>query len=601
MSKIKLLSPQEICKIAAGEVVERPANIVKELVENALDAGSTNIEIFIERSGKKGIRVLDNGYGMSKEDALLCFAHHATSKIKTVSDLDDLSSFGFRGEALSSIAAVSKVTLITMEQGSSCGTQIKLEGNKLVSQNDFASPVGTDISIQDLFYNMPARQKFLKQDETEWRQILLLFQAFVLDYTNVHFKLYHDMRLVHNCPIVQHIKDRVLQLWDSEVADKMLELEEVESQELKITGISSSHQTFRYNKSYMFCFVNRRLVKNYGLIKAILKGYANVLPEGRYPISILFIDMPSAHVDINVHPRKEEVSFLNPRKVENAVTGAIKKILESQLANQITGPRFFNQSITSKPNYFSKHNEFRGMNPINNFDLDFFKDYEVPNKDYKKSSLVPDEILPGVVNPVIIQNSFVERNYEIIGQFKKTYIIVSNDEGLLLVDQHAAHERVMYEKFKNRFVDVVAVNLMFPKIITLSVLNLKILKPHLEILKNHGILAEIFGEDQIVIQATPTYLKHANWDDLIHQLIAWLHDYHELDNVQFTQKINEHLHAQMACKAAVKAGDVLSDEQMYELLDDLEKTSNRLTCPHGRPTVWSFSLSEIEKKFKRKL
>jgi len=589
MSKIKLLSPQEICKIAAGEVVERPVNIVKELIENALDAGSTVIEIFIEGSGKKAIRVLDNGCGMSKEDALLCFAHHATSKINTILDLDDLSSFGFRGEALSSIAAVSKVTLITMEKGSNCGTQVNLEGSKLISQHDIASPMGTDLAINDLFYNMPARRKFLKKDETEWRQILLLFQAFVFDYTNVHFRLYHDTRLVHNCPPVGQVQERVLQLWDSDTAHQMLRLESVENQDLKISGISSSHQIFRYNRSSIFCFVNRRLVKNYSLVKAVLKSYANVLPDGRFPITVLFIDLPQAQVDINVHPRKEEVSFLNPRKIENAITLAIKKALEAQLANKIAGPKFFNQPIP-EARYLSKNNDsFRGAQPINNFDLDLFKDYEKP------------DFFSSKANQAITQSSFVERHYEIIGQFKQTYIIVSNDEGLVLIDQHAAHERVMYEKFKNRFTEVVTVNLMFPKIVTLSQQDLVLLRPHLDILKQHGILAEVFGEEQIIIQATPTYLKQTNLDELVRQFVAWLHEYHELDITQFTYKINEQLHAQMACKAAVKAGDILNNEQMYELLDNLEKSDNRLTCPHGRPTVWSFSLNEIEKKFKRKI
>lgn len=608
MSKIKILSPQEICKIAAGEVVERPANIVKELVENALDANSTHIEIFIDQAGKKAIRILDNGFGMSKTDALLCFAHHATSKIKEVADLDHLSSFGFRGEALSSIAAVSKVTLITMEKGAICGTQVNLEGGRTVSQNEIASPIGTDISINDLFYNVPARQKFLKKDDTEWRQILLLFQAFVFDYPEVHFKLYSDGRLVHNCPPVQHVKERILQLFDPNTANQMLELASNEQSGLKISGISSNHQIFRYNRSHIFCFVNRRLVKNHGLIKAILKGYANVLPQGRYPVAVLFIDLPATQVDINVHPRKEEVSFLNVRKVESAVALVIKKALEDQITNKIMGPKSFNQP-TFEPVYTPKYNRFKVAQPINNFDLDLFKDYESTgfNSKINETNVSFDQNENVILlekqseAAIFAQNSFVDRNYEIIGQFKKTYIIISNEEGLMLVDQHAAHERVLYEKFRNKFVDVVTVNLMFPQIIMLSSNDLETLKPHLTLLKQHGILAEIFGADQIIIQAIPTYLKQTKLDELIYQLIAWLNEYQELDMLQFTQKINEHLHAQMACKAAVKAGDFLSNEQMYELLDDLEKTNNRLTCPHGRPTVWSFTLNEIEKKFKRKL
>lgn len=608
MAKIKILSPHEICKIAAGEVIERPANIVKELVENSLDANSTSIEIFIDQAGKKAIRVLDNGCGMSREDALLCFAHHATSKIKQVSDLEQLRSFGFRGEALSSISAVGKVTLITMEKGSNCGTQVSLEGGLVLSENEIAAPIGTDIAVNDLFYNVPARQKFLKKDETEWRQILLLFQAFVFDYPKIHFKLYGDGRLVHNCPPVQQIKERILQLWDQATASHMLDLQEQQQSDLKISGISSDHQIFRYNRSHLFCFVNRRLVKNHGLVKAILKAYANVLPQGRYPITILFIDVPTVEVDINVHPRKDEVSFLHARKVEHAVTLVIKKALEDQLANKITKPELFNQS-TGQALYTPQYYKFKTAQPINNFDLDLFKEFDPASLKFNDSKHVTKneseqfhEISTlDKPNVILTQNYFVDRQYEIIGQFKQTYIIISNEAGLTLVDQHAAHERILYEKFKNRFVDVVTVNLMFPQIVLLSAQDLELLKPHLGLLKQHGIVADVFGTDQIIIQAIPTYLKQTKLQELIAEILAGLHDYQDLDALQFSQKINERLHAQMACKAAVKAGDVLSNEQMYELIDDLEKTNNRLTCPHGRPTVWNFTLNEIEKKFKRKL
>ncbi len=602
MSKIKILSPQEICKIAAGEVVERPANIVKELVENSLDAGASIIEIYLEKSGKKAIRIIDNGCGMSAQDAKLCFEHHATSKINSVSDLDSLTSFGFRGEALSSIAAVSKIELITCEKNATCGTQLVLHAGQIQSQADIASPLGSDLLITDLFYNVPARQKFLKKDDTEWRAVVQLFYAFVFDYTGIHFKLYHDHNLVYNCPPVSKLEERAIQLWDNATASSMLELPANDQNQLKISGMVSNHQIFRYNRANIFCFVNRRLVKNYGLTKALLKGYANVLPAGRYPLAVVFIELPHNQVDINVHPRKEEVSFLHPKRVESLLTGMVKKSLEDRITTQITGPRLFNQGY----NYQQDQTKFAASQAgqhetkkfhaaqFANFDFDslkkqpdFFEQEKTANLQMSASSET--------------QVSFVERDYEIIGQFKKTYMIVSNNDGLLLVDQHAAHERVLYERFKKRFNDVVTVNLMFPQIITLSQQDLAIITPHLEILRQHGIGADVFGQDQLVIQSTPTYLKQTNLVDLIHQVIAWVCEYQQLDLEQFTRQINERLHAQMACKAAVKAGDILGNTQMYELLDDLQKSDNHLTCPHGRPTTWSFSLNEIEKKFKRKL
>lgn len=602
MSKIKILSPQEVCKIAAGEVVERPANIVKELVENALDAGANVIEIYLEKSGKKAIRIVDNGCGMSAQDAKLCFEHHATSKINSVDDLDNLTSFGFRGEALSSIAAVSKIELITCEKNATCGTQLVLHAGQIQTQVDIASPVGSDLLITDLFYNMPARQKFLKKDDTEWRAIVQLFYAFVFDYTGIHFKLYHDNSLVYNCPPVSKLNDRIMQLWDVSTANNMLQLPINDNDELKVNGMVSNHQVFRYNRASIFCFVNKRLVKNYGLIKALLKGYANVLPAARYPLAVLFIELPNNQVDINVHPRKEEVSFLHPKRVENFLTAAVKKSLEDRISDQIVNPKLFNQDYQYQPSDIkfkdSLNSQYESKKfhaaQFANFDFDLLK----KQPDFFEQR-VESNLQTSVTSQA--QTSFVERDYEIIGQFKKTYIIISNNDGLLLVDQHAAHERVLYERFKNRFNDVVAVNLMFPQIITLSQQDLATIMPHLDILKQHGIGADVFGQDQLVIQSTPTYLKQLNLSDLIYQVIAWVQEYQQLDLEQFTKQINERLHAQMACKAAVKAGDVLASAQMYELLDDLQQSQNHLTCPHGRPTTWSFSLNDIEKKFKRKL
>ncbi len=596
MSKIKVLAPQEICKIAAGEVVERPANIVKELVENALDAGATQIEIYLVKAGKKAIRIVDNGCGMSPQDAKLCFEHHATSKITSISDLDTISSFGFRGEALSSIAAVSKIELITCERGASAGSQTILHAGQIIAQNPIASPIGTDILITDLFYNVPVRQKFLKQDDTEWRQIAQLFYAFVFDYHNIHFKLYHDDRLVYNCPPVGQLLDRTAQIWEANTASNLLELTASEqSLGLKISGFISNHQVFRYNRNQIFCFVNRRLVKNYSLSKAILKGYSNVLPQDRYPLAILLIDLPSTQVDINVHPRKEEVSFLHARKIESAITSAVKNSLQANLNDQIAKPKDF---AASQLVHNFAFNKFKAAQAVR---FDFDQDFNPVNNFAKQDNDYQPQVgVAKMQNQQSLQATFVSRDYEVVGQFKKTYILISNQDGLLLVDQHAAHERVLYEKFRAKFHEVVTVKLMFPIIVNLTPVDLESLSPYLPILQEHGIGIDVFGKNQLIISSTPTYLKQTKLDDLIHELVAWICEHQALDLELFTKKINEHLHAQMACKAAVKAGDVLNNQQMYELLDDLQKTDNRFTCPHGRPTMWSFSLDEIEKKFKRK-
>jgi len=360
MQKIKKLTAQEARKIAAGEVVERPANIVKELVENSIDSGATTISIWIISAGKKLIRVVDNGCGMSKEDALICFEHHATSKITTIEDLNTLSTFGFRGEALSSISSVSKVTLITQSENDKEGTLVELEDGKIVNQQNVATSQGTDISIKDLFYNVPARLKFLKQDDTEWRQIVNLFCALALSYKEIHFKLFHDDKLVYNCPPSSDLKNKLVQLWDHNFAENMMELDMTDPsttlslrsgrtgqkdthselpasrvaegisrdkpfEQLSISGLISKNNFFRYNRSQIFFFVNGRWVKNNSLSKSLIKGYLNVLPQDRFPAAFIFISIDPTQIDVNIHPRKEEVQFLYPKKIEQLILNNTKK------------------------------------------------------------------------------------------------------------------------------------------------------------------------------------------------------------------------------------------------------------------------------------
>ena len=425
-----------------------------------------------------------------------------------------------------------------------------------------------------------------------------LFYAFVFDDINVNFKLYHEERLIYNCPAVTNLNERMVQLFDFQTANNMLILDANDSGDLKIGGVISNHQIFRYNRAQIFCFVNRRLVKNYGLVKALLKGYANVLPNGRYPLAVLFLDLPNKQIDINVHPRKEEVSFLHPKRIENLLATTVKKSLENLISSQISTPKSFN---LDQQDLVSQHNKLEGAQ-FTKFDFEQAR-ASVSDQTQKSSNARFEQIISKAINSQskAAQLNFVQRDYDLIGQLKKTYILVSNQSGLVLVDQHAAHERILYEKFKKRFHEIVTVNLMFPLIMTLSKDDFMIIQPHLELFRQHGICVDIFGKEQIVISATPTYLKQTKLEDLIYEIIAWVQEHQELEPELLFKQINEQLHAQMACKAAVKAGDLLAHTQMYELLDDLEKTENRLTCPHGRPTLWSFTFDEIEKKFKRKL
>ncbi len=606
MNRIKQLSVQEAQKIAAGEVVERPANIVKELVENSIDARATQISIYIEDGGKQLIRVVDNGCGMSVEDAHLCFKHHATSKITSVDDLTHINTFGFRGEALSSISSVSRVALLTKETESELGVSLSLEQAIVTQESPVVCEQGTDITIADLFYNVPARKKFLKTKETEWRQIVTLFEAFCLDYHAIHFKLFSEGKIVFNCPAVSTVQQRVVQLWEHTFADQTIALDPVAQQGVTISGVISSHQYNRYDRNTIFFFVNSRWVKNYKLTQALLKGYLNVLPQGRFPAAFIFITLDGAQVDINIHPRKEEVQFLHPRIVEQIITQAVKKTLEQHLSAYLKTDVQLTQALPMQPTVYEAPRPFEKMPPPMPYSFQPYKDAPpfIPQSStsiFTPASLHQTLSVEQAVEQQVIKEETATEAYHLIGQLNDTYILLEKADGLAMIDQHAAHERVLYELFAHRFADVATIALLFPAIINVSPEDLRSLEPHLPILHNSGIDAEIFGDCQLIIKATPAHLKNVNMQELIKQVIAWVHEFQHVDKALFSKTINEKLHAQMACKAAVKAGDTLSNEQMHQLIKDLEKSDNRFTCPHGRPTIWFISTYEIEKKFKRKL
>jgi DNA mismatch repair protein MutL len=585
MNKIKILPPEQIKKIAAGEVVERPVNIVKELVENALDAHATQITLYLEDGGKALIRVVDNGIGMSEQDAQLCFEHHATSKLHAIEDLESLNSFGFRGEALSSIAAVSSVTLITKTQDAPHGTTIAFEGSKLIEQSATSAVQGTDIQVRDLFGSIPARKKFLKTRETEWRQIQILMNAFCLSNLDTHFKVIHDKKVLINCPPAQTLKERVEQLQQHRVAQNLLPLT-AQKEGIALEGYCTNHTFYNYDRSALFCYVNGRWVKNLSLSRAIMKGYQNVLPAGRFPAGCFHITLSKDQIDVNVHPKKEEISFLHPRKVETLISSSIKTALEHAISKQL-------QQVTParRDEPFSIRSPFEyALKPIS-------FSFNQPIKPVRHMPL-PEAMQQESIAHLLPTET--ERNFSIMGQYKKTYIMVEQETGLLFVDQHAAQERILYEQFGSYFDNVPIIPLLFPQTIHIPSEEFQHLEHHLELFKNYGVIIEIFGKDQIIVTSTPAHLKHILWRDIVHQVIAWNNESGLLPSEKLSESLDKKLRAQMACKAAIKAGDVLNTPQMQQLIDDLIKTDNRFSCPHGRPTSWLFLINDLEKKFKRR-
>lgn len=662
MATIIKLSPHEARKIAAGEVIERPANIVKELIENSIDAGATHITLSVGDGGKELVRVVDNGCGMSEEDAHLCFEHHATSKIKTVADLETITTFGFRGEALSSIAAVSTATLITKRAEAQTGIQLTLAQGTLTQQTQVSTNTGTDITIADILHNLPARKKFLKTRETEFNHIQRTFQAFCLCYPAIHFKLFSENNLVTNCPTTDSLITRIGQVWNMQGAPYLVSLIEKEERALTIRGVISNHQHARYDRNNILFFVNNRLVKNQPLTRALLKGYANVLPPGRFPAACIFITVDPATIDVNIHPRKEEVQFLHPRIIEVALEAAVKQTLENYLSQQVQrtrsathdrgaqqtpqksdtswhtnilpahvgilhgheypalfSPSPFEEQGSGTPykqqpepigtTYNAAYTNVQTLDVPTNTGTsastdghagNLSKQNSWPNRDNAAS--VPDQDSTQQAYAFAdAANVAIEKNYTLIGQLHKTYLLLEKPDGLYVVDQHAAHERILYERFRMRFDDAATVTLMFPQLITLTADALPMISPHLPIYHTMGVMLDIFNDHQLSLTATPVYLKNVNFQEVVETMLGLIAEYQHLEHAEISKALTEKLHAQMACKAAVKAGDELSHEQMITLLDDLQKTANNFTCPHGRPTGWLLSSYEIEKKFKRKI
>lgn len=621
--KIRHLKLDQAHKIAAGEVVERPANIVKELIENSIDAGATSITLFIEDGGKELIRIIDNGCGMSPEDARICFDKHATSKIQSIDELESITTFGFRGEALASVAAIARVTLITKEEGTHEGIKLTVTNSAITSEQSIAAPTGTDISVADLFYNVPARKKFLKKRETEWRHIHQLFQAFCLDYPHIHFKLFSDDKLIHNCPPTQHLANRLMQALELDATVQTIQIQgEREDHQLNISGVISDHQFMRFDRDCIFFFVNNRWIKNYELVRALLKGYLNVIPQGRYPFAAISISIDPKLVDINIHPRKEEVKFMHPQVVENLITMAVKEGLERQLSAQIKRDVKFAPAFEPALRYTSQgsalrangekailHNKEYEFKSIESNSLPFalstesslrsdsvYRRDELNSEDTNQISLASSQENTFSSNPVS-PSKLEERSR--VSQYNKTYILIEQESDLLFIDQHAAHERILYEEFRSNFENIATVSLMFPQLIDVSRADLQQLEPHLDFLNTHGIHIELFSENQFKITAIPVHLKNASIEELLKEMLACIAAHANTNVPELSKIVHERVHAQMACKAAVKAGDTLSHEEMYKLIENLNKTSNRFSCPHGRPTSWTLQLDEIEKKFKR--
>lgn len=589
MGKIHVLSEQVANKIAAGEVIERPASIVKELVENSLDAGADQIEIEIKHGGKSLIRVADNGSGMTTEDAQLALQRHATSKIEKAEDLDHIASFGFRGEALPSIASVSRFTLQTRTVDAATGTELVVEGGNLVKAKECPAAAGTVIEIRDLFFNTPARRKFLKQDTTEFGHILDAVTCLALANLHVRFVLSSGGKVVLDLVPTRDLSVRAAVIFGDDWAQQTLPIQN-EIPHVKLSGLIGKPSLASGNRAQQFLFINHRWVKAYGLSYGLQAGYHGLLMQHQFPAAILFLELNPQYVDVNVHPTKQQV-----RLSHEAV---IKSMIEKTVADALK------DSGDLVPSFREK-----GEKPSVGGSAAGFLEPSFGFEDRVASHDAPLKVAEAIAADVMTQKTDTAQPLEIgkglkitrvLGQVHRTYILAETEEGYVIVDQHAAHERVMFETLMKNFESErpASQGLLMEEVLELHPRQVEVLKGKLSFLAKLGFEIESFGEKAFVVRGLPAILRDENPLTLIKQFV----DEKEAGKSRTRLKgAQEDVAAMIACKRrSVKASDPLTLPAMQGLLAQLARCKNPFNCPHGRPSIIKYSLLDLEKQFKRK-
>ncbi len=559
--KIKKLSPDVIAKIAAGEVIERPAYAVKELIENSIDAGATSIIITIEESGLHRIQIQDNGEGMSKKDLQISFLPHTTSKITNDHELIGVKTLGFRGEALSSIAAISAMTIQSRTKNSSSGTTIEIREGRVEHIGSIGMPPGTIITIDGLFSPVPARKKFLKSLQTEFRTITDVVLHFALSYPTIHFVLTHNKKTIFDLPNKKDETER-LRLIFGDAAEYLLPLSFSDSY-ISISGHIGKPQIALKHSQKQFLFINKRAVTDKLISLAVKESFGTLLPSSSTPLFHLHLTLPFEVVDVNVHPRKEQVNFINSRMIFDLVKQAVSETL---MTNNIT--------------------------------------YEIETFD---NSLRKGETTS--ISAGLLKETILPWNRTDIGkittttpllQIHQTYILAVTKEGMVMIDQHAAHERILFEEFSKAFENEKKLKNMYtlprPLKISLSLSEKQLIDEYQDVFKDLGFSLEAFGKHALLIRTIPVLFKGRRIEKIIKDMLSDLSEDRGIKSIDTTSK---RMLAFLSCRAAVKAGDVLSESQMKTILKDLETSPNNTTCPHGRPTRIEVSINTLHKYFKR--
>lgn len=612
--KITVLPDDVANHIAAGEVIERPASVVKELMENSIDAEATRIDAEIGVGGKAYIRIKDNGHGMSRENARLAFARHATNKISCTADISTISTLGFRGEALPSIASVSKLKMLTQTADAMVGTRIEIHGGEILSVMDSGATTGTYIEVNKLFYKTPARLKFLKSPATELSYINNIITDQALANPQIGFTVKNNAKEQLHLPGKSDLRQRVAGLFGRDIIRELVEIRE-SAGSLELRGFIGLPSCHRANRNFQKMFVNRRPVKDKVISHAILQAYETLIPKRRYPVAFLFLLLPMQLVDVNVHPTKMEIRFVNSQAIHQLVVNAIRKTLSTALHTSSV-PSFSPAPEPESP----KQQPQKPFPPVQtDFDV-------VPATAVKASPGFPSqrqrEFLPQEsefqplqairrtvpdLSSLSSQGSLIDlirsgtagfSRMKPIGQFQDTYILAQAGEDLFIIDQHAAHERVFYEKLKGQLqssnMDIQ--QLLFPVSIELSHREQAVLEEHLDTLRQYGLEIEPFGGTTYLLKAVPALLSKADYKKLMYDIIDQLSETDK--KVSIEHKLDEVL-ILMSCHAAIRAHHRLQEAQIVALFRQMDALDLPYTCPHGRPTVIKINLRDLEKKFGR--
>ncbi|MCG0276271.1 MAG: DNA mismatch repair endonuclease MutL [Thermosediminibacteraceae bacterium] len=587
MGKIKILDEGISTKIAAGEVIERPASVVKELIENSIDAGSKHIFVEIEKGGKSLIKVLDDGEGMDPEDVRLAFERHATSKISSLDDIFNIKTLGFRGEALPSIASVSVLTILTKTKGAILGTKCVLRGGIVEEFEEAAAKEGCCVIVRDIFFNTPARLKFLQSDSREASLVVDLVSRYAIGYPDISFRLSIDGKEVLFTPGNGNLKEVIARIYGFDMAKDMIYINKAFDFGC-IYGYISPPKHARGNRSWETFFVNGRLVKDKGLSTSLEKAYRTLLPSDKFPIAFVKIDIHNSLIDVNVHPAKTEIRFLCEEKVLQSLYETVKEGLFSNFL--IPKEEFKVTKLSVQQNYAIAQNE--NFLKEEYFTKPYGKIENKPAINSNKTLKEPVSELNRVNKEKPISNLYFS---QIIGQLFKTYIVVQGEQEFYLVDQHAAHERILFEYYSDN-IDMrrYSQDLLAPFVMKLTFEELNFIQENCDLLKRMGFDIEIFGKDTILVRSVPYFFNRPVEPESLQEAIDELKE-----NGELRWRSHEKFLASLACHTAIKAGDDLSHEEMHELLNQLMNTNNPYSCPHGRPTMISISLYELEKKFKR--